>query len=63
MTFIRFRAGPGSYLAFLGRISAEKRPDLAIDIASASRVCRLRYAAKIDKVDRDYFTGRDRAAS
>src|SRR5262249_19589852 len=43
-----------SYLAFLGRISPEKGIDRAIRIAGRSG-CRLRVAAKIDKVDRDYF--------
>jgi glycosyltransferase involved in cell wall biosynthesis len=44
----------GDYLAFLGRISPEKRPDRAIEIAvRAGR--RLRIAAKIDDVDRDYW--------
>ena len=30
---LNYSKGPGKYLAFLGRISPEKRPDLAIDIA------------------------------
>ena len=50
----RFRAGPGSYLAFLGRISPEKRVDRAIAIAREVGIP-LRIAAKVDKVDRDYF--------
>jgi glycosyltransferase involved in cell wall biosynthesis len=42
------------YLAFLGRISPEKRPDRAIEVAvRAGR--ELRIAAKIDRVDRDYW--------
>jgi glycosyltransferase involved in cell wall biosynthesis len=44
----------GSYLAFLGRISPEKRPDRAIRIARASGIP-LKIAAKVDKVDEDYF--------
>jgi glycosyltransferase involved in cell wall biosynthesis len=44
---------PG-YLAFLGRISPEKAIDRAIRIAGRSG-CRLKIAAKVDKVDRDYF--------
>jgi len=44
----------GDYLAFLGRISREKRPDRAIEIAIRAGV-RLRLAAKVDKVDRGYF--------
>jgi glycosyltransferase involved in cell wall biosynthesis len=43
-----------SYLAFLGRISPEKRVDRAIRIARASGI-ELKIAAKIDRVDRDYF--------
>ena len=46
----------GDYLAFLGRISPEKRPDRAIEIAARSGR-ELRIAAKIDKVDRDYWRG------
>jgi glycosyltransferase involved in cell wall biosynthesis len=42
------------YLAFLGRICPEKRPDLAIRVAIESGR-RLRIAAKVDKVDRAYF--------
>jgi glycosyltransferase involved in cell wall biosynthesis len=44
----------GSYLAFLGRISPEKRPDRAIRIARAAGMP-LKIAAKVDKVDKDYF--------
>lgn len=50
----RFTPNPGKYLAFLGRISPEKRPDLAIDIALASGVP-LKIAAKVDREDRDYY--------
>ncbi|MDG0026860.1 glycosyltransferase family 4 protein [Trinickia sp. Y13] len=42
------------YLAFLGRICPEKRVDTAIKIAAMSGLP-LKIAAKIDKVDRDYF--------
>jgi glycosyltransferase involved in cell wall biosynthesis len=42
------------YLAFLGRISPEKRPDRAIEIASRSGR-QLRIAAKVDAADRDYW--------
>ena len=43
-----------SYLAFLGRVSPEKRLDAAIRIA---RRCGLplKIAAKVDRVDEDYF--------
>jgi glycosyltransferase involved in cell wall biosynthesis len=44
----------GDYLAFLGRISPEKRPDRAIEIAVRAG-CKLRIAAKIDAVDRGYW--------
>jgi glycosyltransferase involved in cell wall biosynthesis len=42
------------YFAFLGRIAPEKRVDRAISIARKCGVP-LRIAAKIDKVDREYF--------
>jgi glycosyltransferase involved in cell wall biosynthesis len=45
---------PGSYLAFLGRISPEKRPDRAIAIATQAGVP-LRIAAKIDRADQAYW--------
>jgi glycosyltransferase involved in cell wall biosynthesis len=44
----------GGYLAFLGRIAPEKRPDRAIDIARRSGVP-LKIAAKIADQDRPYF--------
>src|SRR5579863_2772539 len=44
----------GGYLAFLGRISPEKRPDLAIQLARKAGMP-LKVAAKIDTVDRGYF--------
>ena len=43
-----------SYLAFLGRISPEKRVDRAIRIAERCGVP-IKIAAKVDKVDQDYF--------
>lgn len=55
----RFHPEPGAYLAFLGRISPEKRPDRAIQIAIAAGVP-LRMAAKIDPADRDYYEGKIR---
>jgi glycosyltransferase involved in cell wall biosynthesis len=51
---LKFRSEPGNYLAFLGRLSPEKRPDLAIEIARRSGIP-LRIAAKIDRADRQYF--------
>jgi glycosyltransferase involved in cell wall biosynthesis len=47
-------AKSGDYVAFLGRMSPEKRPDRAIDIARAIGVP-LKIAAKVDRVDEDYF--------
>ncbi|HZN31540.1 MAG TPA: glycosyltransferase family 4 protein [Xanthobacteraceae bacterium] len=44
----------GGYLAFLGRISPEKRPDRAIELARAVGIP-IRIAAKVDKVDEAYF--------
>ncbi len=44
----------GSYVAFLGRISPEKRPDRAIRIARAAGIP-LKIAAKVDEVDKGYF--------
>jgi glycosyltransferase involved in cell wall biosynthesis len=46
---------PGEYLAFLGRISPEKRVDRAIEIAKKSGR-KLKIAAKIDPVDWEYFS-------
>ena len=43
-----------NYVAFLGRISPEKRPDRAIRIARALEIP-LKIAAKVDKVDEVYF--------
>ena len=42
------------YLAFLGRISPEKRPDRAIEIAARAGLP-LKIAAKVDKADKDYW--------
>jgi glycosyltransferase involved in cell wall biosynthesis len=50
---IRYRTGGGGYLAFLGRISKEKRVDRAIEIARRTGH-RLVIAAKIDPADREY---------
>jgi glycosyltransferase involved in cell wall biosynthesis len=48
------RAVRPSYLAFLGRICPEKRPDRAIRIARACGIP-LRMAAKVDDADTEYF--------
>jgi glycosyltransferase involved in cell wall biosynthesis len=44
----------GGYLAFLGRISPEKRVDRAIEIARTVGLP-LKIAAKVDRVDQAYF--------
>jgi glycosyltransferase involved in cell wall biosynthesis len=49
-----FKKEAGDYLAFLGRISPEKRPDRAIAIAIAADIP-LKIAAKVDNADREYF--------
>src|SRR6185503_2489844 len=49
-----FHPNPGSYLAFLGRIAPEKRPDHAIELAKRVGIP-LRIAAKIDPADQEYF--------
>jgi len=47
------------YLAFLGRICHDKRPDRAIEIARRAGIP-LKIAAKVDKADRDYFEAKIR---
>ena len=47
------------YLAFLGRISPEKRPDRAIEIARRAGLP-LKIAAKVDAADQAYFDDRIR---
>jgi glycosyltransferase involved in cell wall biosynthesis len=49
-----FHPDGGDYLAFLGRISPEKGPDRAIEIAKRAGIP-LKIAAKVDKVDQVYF--------
>ena len=49
-----FQPNQGSYLAFLGRISPEKRVDRAIEIAKRVSMP-LKIAAKVDRADRRYF--------
>ncbi|MGE5570814.1 MAG: glycosyltransferase family 4 protein [Rhodospirillales bacterium] len=49
-----FREKQGKYLVFLGRISPEKRVDLAIQIAIRAGM-ELKIAAKVDSADREYF--------
>ncbi len=45
---------PGSYLAFLGRLTADKGPEAAIRIAKAAGIP-LRIAAKVPRGERGYF--------
>jgi glycosyltransferase involved in cell wall biosynthesis len=49
-----FRETPGTYLAFLGRISPEKGVEQAITIAQQVGMP-LKIAAKVDRADREYF--------
>ena len=49
-----YYAEPGQYLAFVGRIAPDKRPDRAIEIAVRAGVP-LKIAAKVDPTDSDYF--------
>jgi glycosyltransferase involved in cell wall biosynthesis len=49
-----FKKDPGNYLAFLGRVSPEKRVDRAIEIAKLAKM-KLKIAAKVDPVDRRYM--------
>ena len=44
----------GAYLAFLGRISPEKGPEVAVGLAIRAGLP-LKIAAKVDNVDRQYF--------
>jgi len=48
------RPSPGDYLAFLGRISPEKGPVRAVEIAERVGI-RLVVAAKVDPADREYY--------
>jgi glycosyltransferase involved in cell wall biosynthesis len=48
-----FRKEPGDYLAFLGRVSYEKRLDRAIRIACQARM-KLKVAAKINRADEHF---------
>jgi glycosyltransferase involved in cell wall biosynthesis len=48
-----FVARPGDYLAFLGRLSPEKQPQVAIEVAKRAGLP-LRIAAKVDANDREF---------
>jgi glycosyltransferase involved in cell wall biosynthesis len=52
--FLSAGDGSGKYLAFLGRICPEKRVDHAIQIALEVGMP-LKIAAKVDRVDREYY--------
>jgi glycosyltransferase involved in cell wall biosynthesis len=52
----RLQNEPADYLAFVGRISQEKRVDRAIEIALAVNMP-LKIAAKIDPNDKEYYAG------
>lgn len=54
MNLCRLQPKAGDYLAFVGRISPEKRPDRAIQIANKAGM-KLKIAAKVDAVDQQYF--------
>ena len=47
--------GQGGYLAFLGRLTDQKRPDLAIDVANRAGLP-LKLAGNLDIGNPDYFT-------
>ncbi len=53
-TLYSYHPWSGNYLAFLGRMAPEKRPDHAIEVAKRVGMP-LRIAAKVDPLDRDYF--------
>jgi glycosyltransferase involved in cell wall biosynthesis len=55
----RFQPERGTYLAFIGRMSPEKRADRAIEIARRAGYP-IKLAAKVDRVDREYFDARIR---
>ena len=50
----RLQGSPGRYLVFLGRLSPEKRPDRAIEIARLTGMP-LKIMGKVDVVDRAYY--------
>ncbi|HTQ70119.1 MAG TPA: glycosyltransferase family 4 protein [Acidocella sp.] len=55
LDLLRPQPGAQDYVAFLGRICPEKRPDRAIRIAAGAGET-LKLAAKVDRADEEYFT-------
>jgi glycosyltransferase involved in cell wall biosynthesis len=51
---LQYNPKGGGYLAYLGRIAYEKRPDLAIEVARRAGIP-FKLAAKVDVVDREYY--------
>lgn len=54
LDLLKFNKEKGKYLAFIGRVSPEKRLDRAIAIATRANMP-LKVAAKVDKQDLDYY--------
>jgi glycosyltransferase involved in cell wall biosynthesis len=54
LSLFTFHPRHSGYLAFVGRVSPEKRLDRAIQIATATGIP-LKVAAKVDRADRAYF--------
>jgi len=54
LNLLKQRRGDGNYVAFLGRISPEKRVDRAIEMAARAGLP-IKIAAKIDKGDQQYY--------
>ncbi len=54
LDYFSFQPKPGDYLVFLGRISKEKRPDLAVEVARQCGIP-LKIAAKIDPADDQWY--------
>jgi glycosyltransferase involved in cell wall biosynthesis len=53
-TSYRLNPNPGKYLAFLGRLSPEKRPEVAIEVARRAGIP-LKIAAKVARSNEAYF--------
>ena len=53
-TSFHVNPNPGRYLAFLGRLSPEKRPEVAIEVARRAGIP-LKIAAKVDRSNEAYF--------